>query len=134
MTGNVALDEALQPRQLVALKTLARGGTTADAAAAAGKSTRTVERWLARPGFKDALRDMQTAVLRSVAAQLAGLACRAVHTLESLLAGESTSDAVRLRAAIATLDAAAKWREALSMEQRLAALEDAVPTNTNLKH
>jgi len=117
---------------MTALRVLASGGSTAEAAAAAGVNVRTLERWLTQKEFKNALRTMQAVVLDSIASRLVGLARTSVETLHELLKDTKTSHALRARVAIAALDAAMKWHEATAIEERLTAMEE-ILLRTNVR-
>ena len=132
MPKNVAPREFLGPRQMMALRVLAGGGSTAEAATAAGVNVRTAERWMTQQEFKKALRRMQTDVLGSIASRLVALAKTSVETLHELLEDTKTSHALRARVAIAALDAAMKWHEATAIEERLTAVEE-ILLRTNVR-
>ena len=107
-------DEAL-------LQALARGVSVKAAAAEAGVSVRTVYRRLANPGFQKRLTALRDELITSALGELVGCAASAVHTLEELL---SERDArIRLGAVRLVLEQVLKLREALTLEQRLQALE-----------
>ena len=123
MSGNVATEKVFKPNQLIALQILACGGSLTEAAGAARVTVRTLGRWMTRPDFVKSLRDMRVTALKHIASRLVGLAGSAVDTLAGILTSEAASDSVKVRVAIATLDAAVKWRDATEVEERLAMLE-----------
>ena len=100
---------------------LATGATVRDAAAAAGVAERTVYRRLEDPTFRHQVDDARAELIATAVARLGAAATKAVGKLEDLLTAES--EAVRLGAAKAILDAALRWREHQDLTERVAALE-----------
>ncbi len=115
-TGRHRADAAL-------LAELAAGRTVAQAAEATGVSERSAFRRLADPGFREQLAEAQRAALAEASRTLAANATLAAQTLGELL-GDGNPPPVRLAAARATLDLAARWRELDDLEARVEALED----------
>lgn len=94
----------------------------AQAAAAAGIGTRTLDRWLADPAFLAALRAAEAAVIDAAGRRLLGLVDDAIDAIGDLLK-PGAADAIRLRAAGEVLDRLHTWRQDVIFEDRLAALE-----------
>ncbi len=113
-----------RPNQLNALQVLASGGNAAEAAVAAGVAVRTVERWITGKEFKKALSTTQTEVLNSIASKLVALAKTSVESLSEILSDKETSRSIKVRVAVAALEAAVKWRQAVALEERVAAVEE----------
>ena len=124
MPKNAAPGEFLSPRQVTALQVLAGGGSTSEAATAAGVNIRSVERWMRQKEFRNALRTTQAAVIDSIAARLVALAKVSVETLHDVLSDKEASHSIKVRVAVAALEAAAKWHQATAVEERLAAVEE----------
>ena len=100
---------------------LIAGGTRATAAKAAGVSGRTLDRWLAEPGFKGELDAARSRTFNDALAGLKGRAGRAVETLGGLLNSKRESE--RRHAAVELLGFALKAHEFLDLEARIAILE-----------
>jgi|SRR5579859_2088346 len=103
------------------LQALARGVSVKAAAGEAGVSERTAYRRLANPGFQKRLTALRDELITSALGELVGCAASAVQTLEQLLAEPDAR--VRLGAVRLVLEQVLKLREALTLEQRLQALE-----------
>jgi hypothetical protein len=86
-------------------------------------SERTLRRWLRIPEFREALAEAERDLLDRVAKSMTQLASSAQETLKSVLGNSEATDSVRIRAAVAILDHALRWREQVGLEDRLAALE-----------
>jgi hypothetical protein len=106
-----------------AVLALAQGEPTSVAAAAAGVSKRTVERWCNDSEFAFEVRDTRTELLNTAVGQLAAGAAEAVTALRAALVDDDGRN--RVQAARTLLDAVLSLRESLDLEQRLAAIEAA---------
>ncbi len=106
----------------VLIAALAGGSTVEDAAATAGVGVATAYRRLKEPEFRRRIDDARAEVIAAAVARLGAASGKAVTTLEDLLTAES--EAVRLGAARATLDAALKWREHQDLAERVRLLEE----------
>ena len=113
--------ENLTRKQERALDALLSEQTLAGAAEKAGISQPTLRRWLKQDDFLAAYREARRQVVEKAVAQLQNSAWAASTTLLKLLG--SSSDSVRLRAAMAILDHAHKGVELLDIDERIAALE-----------
>lgn len=116
----------LKPGQLKAIEELLQGRTIKEAAEAVGVTPRAIYRWNAEPAFVDALRRAEGEALDQAARRLGAVAGAAIDAIERILADETLSPTVRLRAADLALAHAAKLRELRSFDERLRALEEAV--------
>jgi hypothetical protein len=103
------------------LNALAAGRSVLQAAQAAGLSERTVYRRLASPAFQRRLAALRDELITAALGELVCCASQAVSKLRALL--EARDERVQLQAARALLDQALRLREAVALEQRLAALE-----------
>jgi hypothetical protein len=103
------------------MRGLAAGGSVGPAAAAAGVSERTAYRRLADPGFRQRLAALRDELISAALGELTNSASDAVATLRRLL--QAGDERVRLAAARAILEQTLRLREAVSVEQRLSALE-----------
>lgn len=108
-------------RRLVVLTELITGATRANAAAKAGISTRTLDRWTAEPTFRIELDAARRAAFNEGLSVLRGAVEKAVETLASLL--DSKREAERRHAASELLSFAFRSYETGELEGRLSALE-----------
>ena len=100
---------------------LAAGRTVRDACRKAGASERTAYRRLADPGFRCRVAELRAEMVgRALGCMADGMAA-AAKTLRKLL--KADADTVKLGAARSILELGNKLREAVELEQRLAALE-----------
>lgn len=105
------------------LLALAIGSTMTDAACAGGVSERTVRRWMTDPTFAARVAELRAELLGRTVGALVDASLDAVATLRACLTAKS--EAIRVRAATALLNALVVVRESVDLEQRLAALEAA---------
>src|SRR5262245_50000279 len=105
-------------REALALA-LAAGGTVRAGAAKAKVSERTARNWLAEDAFRARVEELRAAMLERTMSTTIKASTRAAATLAKLL--ESKDDRVKLGAAKALLEQAVRLREAVSLEQRVAA-------------
>lgn len=118
MTGN-----GLRRGENAALLALARGATTDQAGEEAGVSGRTVRRWLQDDDvFAGRVLELRTQILGRTVGALIDASTEAVATLRACL--NANSEATRVRAATAILNATITLRESVDFEERLAALEE----------
>ena len=113
-TGRKNADDALA-------LALASGVTVEEAAKQAGLSVRTAHRRRADPKFALEVGRLRRAALDQSLGLLTAGAVEATATLCALLKDESPT--IRLRAAVAVLQACLKLREEVDLEERLAELE-----------
>jgi hypothetical protein len=106
----------------VLLMALACGATVEAAASKAGVSQATVYRRLQDPEFQKGLQKFRGDMVQRTAAMLTAACGEAVKSLLALLK-DTVPPAVRLGAARAVIDLAAKMRESADLEPRVAALE-----------
>ena len=110
---------------------LAGGATVRDAAADAGIGEATAHRRLKEPAFRRQVDAAQATLIATSVARLGAASTRAVMTLAGLLTADS--EAVQLGAARTILDAALKWREHQDLGERIAALEEQLGHEGNMK-
>jgi hypothetical protein len=103
---------------------LARGATVRAAAKAARVSEKSAHVYRKEPGFPELVRAYRGEIYTRAISRLCGLGGRAAVVLGKLLADDDAR--IRLGAAKAVLEAAAKGREALDVEERLSQLEAAL--------
>jgi hypothetical protein len=114
----------LTPRQVRAVAALLEADTREQAATSVGVSDRTLRRWLQLPPFAAEMRRQRTQALDRVATILtAGAAACARALVDIATKGGSKRDAVRVSAARAVLDAAARAEELSTLTARLGELE-----------
>jgi AcrR family transcriptional regulator len=104
---------------------LAGGATVADASERAGVAERTVYRRLKDEAFLRQVAETRSGMVKAAVGQLVQASTDAVATLRGLL--KAQSETVQLGAARSILELGAKLRESSELEERLAALEAAVP-------
>jgi HEAT repeat protein len=115
-----------EQRRHILLTTLACGATVAVAAKQAGITERTAYRYLADPAVRQELDALQDETNQRAAARLQSTAPQAI---KNLLEAQN-SDAppgVRRRAARRLLELGQRYREAITIEKRLVALEKQLP-------
>lgn len=96
------------------------------AAEACGVGERTLYRWMAEDKeFAAQLAAAEAELVDQTARRLLSLTNDAIRSLAQLSAA-AEDDGVRLRTAVAILDQAARWRESVSIEKRVVALEQGV--------
>lgn len=105
-----------------AILALARGLPKTDAASDAGVDLRTIFRWLEKDEFRAAVTRERGRLLERAVGRLADQAA-AADVLGELAANADTPPAVRVSAARALLEQAARLRDSLEIEERLAAVE-----------
>ena len=111
----------LNPKQQKALSALLAGQTMEAAAIAAGVHFTTLYRWLDEPAFESAYAAGRRQLAELAMSKLQGLADAAVDVVAELM--KSGSPAIRLRAALAILDANTKWFEIQDIVSRIEELE-----------
>ncbi len=126
MSQNVPRKIGLSSRQYRAIMPLITGGGVNEAAQAAGVTRRTITRWLELPEFRDELARAETETVRAASRRMARLADDALGVIESVMNDPKAGQHPRLRAAGLILDACLKWRESVSYEDRLRALEEMI--------
>ena len=115
--------EKLTPEQLTALTALLEHGDKSKAAKAANVSRTTVYRWLREDAtFQAALEASTRQALKEFSANLVRLAQKAAQALDDAL-GKKQDMSYRLRAADIVTNRLLAVREAVDIEERLAALE-----------
>ncbi len=103
---NLDAEAVLTPRQNKALDVLLSGGSTVEAASAAGCCRQTVSVWINRNArFMAALGMAQAATRQSLQSRLVTLATKAADTLAEVMEDPDTVPGDRIRAAGKLLDA-----------------------------
>jgi hypothetical protein len=105
------------------VESLARGATQSHAARLAGCGARTVHRRLADPEFRSRIEAFRAEMLSQASGRLAEMLDASVSTLADLLKPD-VSPTIRLAAARAAFEYCLRTREIVSLEARIAALED----------
>lgn len=115
--------EGLPPKQEAAALALAAGRTVMEAAKAAGAGERTVKTWLHDlPAFARRVAELRAEMTSRAVGRLADGMADAADTL-GFLCRKARSETVRLGAARALLELGVRVREAVELEERVAALE-----------
>ena len=128
MTGHGAKFGRKQEEAIAALLTQRN---VEEAARAAGIGTKTLLRWLKMPEFQTAYREARRAVFGQAVARLQQGTSAAATTLLKVLIDSNTPASVRVRAAEAIFNHAAKAIEIEDLEIRVAALEQAAEAARN---
>ena len=97
--------------------------TNGQAAAAAGCSLRSIQRWLEDPAFLAELRTAERHAQAQATRRLIGLQNAAITTMGNLLHDKATRDAVRRAAARDVLELGMRLQEHSELVARLEALE-----------
>ena len=111
----------LTPRQRKAIAALLESPSVLSASERAGVGRSTLNRWLSLPAFRRALDAAKQEAFAAAMARIAEASGEATNTLLKLLTAES--EAVRLGAARAILEAAAGHLDARAIAEQLADLE-----------
>jgi len=109
----------------MAVEVLAAGGTSTEAAKAAGVTVRTIRRWRNdEPRFADSVDDARSQMLAEAAGILAASSTVAALRLAEIVQSEEERHA--LTAARVVLDQASRYKNDQALEDRISALELAV--------
>ena|SRR5437870_5565578 len=119
-------DNGRRKGEAALLLALAAGQTVRDAASLAGIGERTATRRFAEPDFRRQVTQLRAGMVQRALGKLADAATEAVDTLRGLLAAGSES--VKLGAARSILELGCKVKEAVELEERIAALEESTRT------
>lgn len=115
--------ETLSPIQIRAIRALLECRNVKVAAKNIGIGRSTLQRWMQSEVFLAALRAAETELIDSTSRSwLAGVESAMTVMYEVMTQGDENS--IRLKAAIAWVDNAVKWRELNDLELRVKALED----------
>jgi hypothetical protein len=112
--------------KVAAAAALAGGKTKADAARAAGVTTRTIHRWLQDDDFRGQVAERRAELLDQALGALSEAAGEAVATLREALSAppsQARATGARVAAARAILSMLVPLKEVLDIEERLVALE-----------
>lgn len=113
--------EKLTPKQQKAIELLLSGMTVEQAAESAGVGRGTLHRWLDDPDVVAAITAGRRQLAEAAMSRLQALADTAVAVLADLM--HSSRETIRLRAALAVIDANVQWLELQDIVARLEALE-----------
>lgn len=117
----------LRGKRALLLSHLLAGEKLASAASFSSVAERTAYRWLSEPGFREELKRQQALIIESTSGQLLALGSQAVEALKQVLEQPQAPGAnVKRLAALSVLELMLKYREALSLEHRIHALETIV--------
>ena len=103
---------------------LATGKTAKEAAGAAGVSERTVFQWLADQPFKARVRELRGEMVSAALGRLSDGLCAAADALNELVKNDDAD--VKFKAAVKVIELALRVREQTDIEERLAAVEQAL--------
>jgi len=128
----VSAVSGLSPKQAKALEVLVSGGTTAEAATAASVHVRTVQRWLHKEEFREALRQGQAEVMEALTRRLRSLGTRAVETLAEVMGARDAPPSSRVSGAKCVLESIFRLTElekVRELEERISAIEQRLNAN-----
>lgn len=115
----------LTGQRLQLAEALASGATVKGAAERLGVARRTAYRWSKEPAVKQFVAEAQREYMDAALRGLSRSVGPAVGALARHLAPNVTPS-LQIRAAVAIVDATLKWKQAVDLEDRLAALEEAL--------
>jgi hypothetical protein len=118
------MDKKLTPARRRGIEALLTHATYTAAADAAGVSRNTLWRWMQDEAFCDVLRRSESELLAGVSRQLATLAALSLSALSDTLTQPNNKTELKLRAAEIALSKFAPVRDLLTVEARLAAMEE----------
>lgn len=121
MIGSSESSPALKKSELLFASELARGGSVAQAAQAAGVSEPTGYRWAKKAEIRCFVEQVRAEVLQSAASRITRLTARAVDVLGKLLSNPDPK--VQLAASRHILDGACKLRQLAGLEEELAVIQ-----------
>jgi len=125
MTDKVQNTGHLSTPQRAALQALADGASKQQAATIAGRTRRTLDRWIGEdPAFGAALKQATNAAVADASRRLAALLDDAIKAIAYVLKHPETANHTRLRAADAAINNLIRLREFDDLEQRISALEE----------
>lgn len=116
----------LSPKQAAAVAVFARGGACDEAAKAAAVDVRTVKRWRQLPAFSAAVRAVVADAFADAVAVLSDASGDAARYLADAARGRARCDGGRVNAARLVLTLGPSLRDAVELEARLSALENAI--------
>lgn len=116
----------LSPKMAPAVAVFARGGSCDEAAKAAACDVRTVKRWRKLPAFAAAVGAVVSDAFADAVGVLADASGDAARYLADVARGHAPCDGGRVNAARLVLVIAPSLRDAVELEARLTALEDAI--------
>jgi hypothetical protein len=126
MAGNGMAGKALTARQRRAIQALMTATSVVEAAKSANVGERTLYRWLKDPLFAAELKAATKAAIDATIRRMATLSVAATGTLAKVMADAEAAAGVKVRAADVILSRLPDWRELAQLEERLAALEEAI--------
>ena len=127
MAKNGAKIDRKRELAIVALLTSA---TQESAAKKSGVALSTLRRWLADEDFQEDYRAARQTALTQATTYLQGVAADAIETLHVIMLDAEAPANARVTAARSVIELALKTAEMNTLEERLTALEQMVPSNT----
>ena len=127
-----AMSENLSAHQTRALAALLVSPTISEAANSCGLHERTVRRYLEEPEFRAAYLEARRAAVSQVTAQLQAAGGETVEALRDVMGDKAAPASARVSAARAVLELSYRGLEVEDLERRLAALEHAEKTESEI--
>ena len=125
-TGQASEPSVLPLKQRKAVTALITHRTHEEAAGVAGVSTATIYRYLALPAFRAELTRQQDAATTDAIRLFAGNVNAAIGVLIDVATDTTEKASSRVNAARVFLAEARQWRDVVELEERIAALEQAI--------
>jgi hypothetical protein len=113
-------------KRFIAIESLAGGAAATKAAAAAGVSRITINRWLKDAGFSLAVKHRSSELVDELGKRIAGLTSLALDVLEDEMRQPGAHHSERIRAAAIVVQNFSSLREVTALEARIARLEQEV--------
>ena len=117
--------ETLTGSQQTAVSLLAQGWRRAEVERELGISRRTLDRWTARPAFREALDQERRGIVREAMSRAKAHMGRMLEVLRRIAEDDAMPPPSRVSAAAKILDVAVKAIEVQDLDERLRALEAA---------
>jgi len=117
-------NDTLSPKKQRAIEVLTTSGNVTEAARAANVSRKTLYRWLREPAFMEALEAVTQESLATLSRSLVRLGNLAAATLARAMVDNTAATGAKVRAADIVLARLLQLRELVSIESRLARLEN----------
>lgn len=114
---------SLTPKQLRGVAALIQAHDKTRAAEMAGVHIKTIERWMGMPEFRAKLREHENQALDVATRRLIKLQGTAIDALQKMLENSKTTDANRIKVAIAVMDYGMRLLDLRDIERRIEALE-----------
>ena len=124
----MAKNGSITPKQRRFLETLIMGVSVAQACRLTGTAERTAYRWLQDDAFKKALAEAEGELMTAAMRRLLAMQDKAITQLADVLNDRTARNSEKIKAVELALSHVLRVRTAVSLEERLAALEKTIQT------